>query len=935
MAVAMLSARVVAQHVSPARHVNTASHVWPVQGGTTAFYENRGQIADGAGRVAREVAYEADFGNARVYVTRQGWYTAYYSVADRAVEAVSEATGRVGDLSDARDQSNARDLSNARDKRLGGERDAARVYRMGTLFEGSNPDVEIAAEALVREYRNYYLGHCPEGITHVPGYRVLRFRNLYDHIDLLLYAAREGLKYEFEVRPGGRVEEIRLRHEGAAEIERQPDGGMRLPWPGGYTHEQRPYAYERAPRAGSTGPRAVDASYRVEGNTVGFSVGAHDPASVLVIDPWSTYYGGNESDIGYRIACDRRGSVLVAGQTRSLDFPVLNAWQDSLGWNAPGAYADAFILKLDSAGAPLWCTYFGGRGHEHWFGLAVDTTCNVILCGATKGGDLPIDSSAWQSTLGGIQDGFVAKFSPAGTRLWATYLGGYEPDNILSVGTDDAGCVYGVGGTESPNFPVQRAWQSQYGGGDRDLICFKFTPAGRLVFASYYGGAGEEEEGGIAVASDGQFVLSGWNRDGNFPTKNAWQSAYGGVRDAVLARFDSSGVPLWSTYCGGSGVDEGRVVCWDAAGNILLAGRTTSTDFPVLRASQGVIGGEDDVFIAKFDGTGTPIWSTYFGGSKWDVLTFGLTSDSDGNVLIAGATQSRDLPVLHAAYPAMKDPASASLPQDAFVAKFDSTAGLQWATYFGGSARDFAGAAACDSLGKLYICGSTQSTDFPTRDAVQDSLVIGNSVQLSQDAFIARFDADGTIPVTLALFTAVRVAEGVELAWRTESEVNAHGFEIERRDLPDGSWTCRGFVPATGGATAAHAYRWLDRMPEGDDTGSWYRLRMIDYDGSYEYSPVVAVGPSEGSVASGLEIVLPAGSSDWLTVRLSLCEATPVRVTAHDIVGREVAVLCEGAEYPRGTHTLAVPVARWRSGAYLFTLHTSAGHVTEKALILH
>lgn len=909
MSVVMHTACVVAQ---PARSV---------QGGTTAFYENRGQIADGAGHMAREVAYHADFGNVRVYVTREGWYTAYYSVADAAPDAVSEATGRAGDR------------NGAREPRLGGEREAARVHRLGVLFEGSDPDVEITAEYRVQEYRNYYMGHCPEGITHVPGYRVLRFRNLYEHIDLLLYAAREGLKYEFEVRPGGRVADIRLRYEGTPGIDRQPDGGLRTSWPGGYTQEQPPYAYQRAASAGSTGPCAVDASYRVEGNTVGFSVGVHDPTTELVIDPWSTYYGGIDLDHAYRIACDRRGNVLVAGETLSLDFPVLNAWQDSLGGNASRRPADAFVLKMDSAGAPVWSTYFGGWGSEFWMGLAVDTTCNVVLCGATMGGGLPIDS-AWQSTLGGLQDGFVAKFSPTGTRLWATYLGGYDFDNILSVGTDDAGCIYGVGSTVSGNFPVQRAWQSQYGGGDRDLVYIKFTPAGRLVFASYFGGVGMEEERGIAVASDGQFVLSGWNEDGDFPIMNAWQPSFGGVRDAVLARFDSGGAPLWSTYYGGNRVDESRAMCWDAGGNLLIAGRTTSLDFPVLRASQGVIGGEDDAFVAKFHGAGTPIWCTYFGGSKADEL-YGLTSDHDGDVLVVGTTYSRDLPVLHAAYPAMKDPASAAVAHDAFVAKFDSTAGVLWATYFGGSGFDDAFAAACDSLGHLYVCGGTQSADFPTFDAVQDSLRIMSPVQISQDAFIARFDADGTIPVTLALFTAVRVAEGVELAWRTESEVNAHGFEIERRVAPDGPWACRGFVPATGGATTAQSYRWLDRTPDGDEMGSWYRLRMIDFDGSYEYSPVVAIGPAEASVESGLEILLPTGNTDWLTVRLTLPATTPVRVTVHDIVGREVAVFCEGAEYAQGTHALAVPVARWRSGAYFFTLHTSAGQVTEKALILH
>lgn len=166
VAVMVHPAQGAVQYARPVQDMTVVQYARPVQGGTAAFYENRGQIADGAGRVAREVVYQADFGNARVYVTRQGWYTVYYGMADAAQEAVSEATGHAGDR------------NGARELRLGEEREAARVYRLGVLFEGSDPDVAITAEFRVQEYRNYYLGHCPEGITDVPGYRVLRFRNL-------------------------------------------------------------------------------------------------------------------------------------------------------------------------------------------------------------------------------------------------------------------------------------------------------------------------------------------------------------------------------------------------------------------------------------------------------------------------------------------------------------------------------------------------------------------------------------------------------------------------------------------------------------------------------------------------------------------------------------------------------------------------------------
>jgi hypothetical protein len=664
------------------------------------------------------VRYYAFFNGARVYLTSEGVHTVYGSVERRAAR-ISEATG-------AADRAHA---SGAHADGIGSDADEydMRLYRMDLSFEGCNADVEIEASERVPEYLNYYLAHCAEGITHVPGYRTLRYRNLYAHIDLVLHCAAEGMKWEFEVRPGGRVEDITLRYDGQEAIEEMADGSLRLHWPRGYTREDRPFTYQEGREVFDI----VTSGYRREGNRIGFETGAYDHGRTLVIDPWSTYYGGREYDAAGNIACNRSGAVIVKGSTHSPDFPVHRAWQDSLnrGTLSP-LNADVFIVKFDSVGQVIWATFFGGSNGESGSGMALGREDAIFICGFTQSDDLPVES-AFQARRNGIDaDGFIAGFDSSGIRIWATYYGGYDYDAFRAMVADTAGHLYLAGNTASRDFPVQRAFQPYYQGGLSDAVFVKMTDDGVPIISSFLGGRDEDYAYAIAVSDSSDFVITGHTWSGTFPTMGTGQTSFGGTKDAFVSVFDSSGSMRWSSFHGGSAGDAGQGCAFDSQGNILISGWTASSDLPVARALQPNYAGgiSNDAFLAKFSSSGALVWGTYYGGTGGEApASFGpvLAIDGDDNVYIAGSTTSRDFPVHNAAFPVMRD--TLLYPRDGFIVKFDSAGARQWATYFGGSHQDVIYGSAVDAAGRLLICGWTYSDDLPVHNAVQDTFVGGKS----------------------------------------------------------------------------------------------------------------------------------------------------------------------------------------------------------------
>ena len=343
----------------------------------------------------------------------------------------------------------------------------------------------------------------------------------------------------------------------------------------------------------------------------------------------------------------------VAGVRRAVAGGYTLRQDGSVGF-AVGAYDRSEPLVIDPV-SEVYGTYLGGSGSDVGNSIAVDSSGNAYLTGATASTNFPTRNPIQPSYAGGGDDVFVTKINPAGTALvYSTYLGGTGSDDGKSIAIDSGGNVYLAGITTSTDFPTMNPIQSSNHSGLADAFIAKINASGSaLVYSTYLGGSGDDEAKGIAVDNTGNAYVTGDTSSTNFPTLNPLQSSYGGgAFDAFITTVNASGSALvYSTYLGGSSDDYGTGIAVDGSGNAYLTGDTTSTDFPVTNALQTTHGGSDDAFVTEINAAGSAlVYSTYLGGSGSDIGK-GIAVDSSGNAYLTGYTLSTNFPTVNPIQP--------------------------------------------------------------------------------------------------------------------------------------------------------------------------------------------------------------------------------------------------------------------------------------------
>ena len=366
-----------------------------------------------------------------------------------------------------------------------------------------------------------------------------------------------------------------------------------------------------------------------------------DPTGALL---WCTYLGGSSSENSGTVATDSSGAVYVTGQTTSTNFPTLSAFQTTLKGAVTPTLPNWTPMETG------FLTYLGGSNVEYGFGIAVDAAGNAAISGYTASVDFPT-VHPFQAVKGSSNHAFAAKLNATGTALiYSTYIGGNGQDYGNNITSTPQGDVYISGDTTSTDLPLLHAFQTTNAGG-ADGFVVHIDPQGNLVYSTYIGGSGGDAVRHLAVNSAGEVWITGETGSTDFPTVNAYQPTNAGGLDGYLAKISASGSTLlYSTYIGGSKADMPNDVAMDSAGNVYIAGNTTSTDFPVMGAVQFTNGGGQDGFLVKFSPAGIPLFSTYLGGSNTDVAN-GVAVDNNGFAHLTGTTQSTDFPVLNAVQP--------------------------------------------------------------------------------------------------------------------------------------------------------------------------------------------------------------------------------------------------------------------------------------------
>lgn len=329
-------------------------------------------------------------------------------------------------------------------------------------------------------------------------------------------------------------------------------------------------------------------------------------------------------------------------------------------------------------------------------------------------------------------------------RLWGSYYGGNNTDNLYFCEADISGNIYSSGYTESQNnIATLGAHQTLVGGGYGNALLVKFNSAGVRQWATYYGGNSGEYAQQCAVSNNGNYVamtgVTSSTLAGVIATPGSHQTNYaGGPNDAFLVLFDADGTRQWGTYYGGGSSEWGNGCDFDQNDNIYMIGYTSSTvGLSSPGSNQPISGGDMDGFLVKFNSAGTRLWATYYGGPGWEWLTT-CKANAAGDLFITGYSQSASnistsdtyQPVLVGSYGW----------GDAIIAKFSSSGLKQWATYYGGRGPEVAYNCVLDEQGNVYVAGTScpESQTLTTTGVHQEKFGGG-----SYDAFLLKLSPLG------------------------------------------------------------------------------------------------------------------------------------------------------------------------------------------------
>jgi hypothetical protein len=580
---------------------------------------------------------------------------------------------------------------------------------------------------------NYLMGKEPKNWrAHVPTYSTVEVRQLYPGIDLLYYGNQRQLEYDFTVAPGIDPKVILMHFDGVDHLKLNEQGELVLSLGETEMIQHRPAVYQIL--AGIR--REVNGGYRLlDEQTIGFSVGPYDDRFPLIIDPifsYSTFFGGPGGETGLSVKVDAVGSVYIAGQTMSTQFPFpipADAFQRE--FRGGSVNGDAFIAKLDNTGSKLiYFTYLGGSADDTALDLALDSAGNAYVTGFTDSPDFPTRNALF-GAIGGTantslniypQDAFIAELNGDGSALmYSTYLGGSGDDIGSGIAVDPAGNTYVTGYSQSTNFPVKSAFQNGLYGFINAFIA-KIGPNGtNLVYSTYLGGNSVDEGEGIAADAAGFAYVTGYTSSSNFPTWRAQSPAINNNSgssgfDAFVTRIAPDGLGiLYSTFLGGTNNDYGYRITVDAAQNVYVTGASQSVDFPhrITALSIGNNGTNTlnyDAFITRINSSGTRTYSILFGGTSddegWDVAV-----DSTGRAFVIGTTVSTDFPVINP-FGLFRTFNSGS--NDVFVTAINSDGTtVPYSGYLGGENPDFGYGIAVDAESSAYITGLTFSKGFP------------------------------------------------------------------------------------------------------------------------------------------------------------------------------------------------------------------------------
>ncbi|HAK78369.1 MAG TPA: hypothetical protein DCM71_16015 [Runella sp.] len=419
--------------------------------------------------------------------------------------------------------------------------------------------------------------------------------------------------------------------------------------------------------------------------------------------------GGTDWDNGYDVAVDGSGNFYVTGSFEG------TATFGTISLTSVG-FGDIFVAKYNSSGTLQWVQKAGGSGGDFGYEIAVDGGDNVYITGYF-GGSATFGTT--HLTSGEYDNIFVAKYSSSGTLQWVQKAGGASGDGASGIAADGSGNVYVTG-----NFLRTAAFGTTNltSTGGTDIFVAKYNSSGTLQWVQKAGGVNNEVGQGVAIDGSGNVYVTGYFQGvATFGTTSLTAAGSVGNNDIFVAKYNGSGTLQWVQKAGGTSPDVSQSIAVDGGGNVYITGFLQGT--ATFGTTSVTSAGSGDIFVAKYNGSGTFQWVQKAGGPEMD-RGHSVAVDGSGNVYLRGSFQGT-------AIFGSTTLTSAGVG-DMFVAKYNGSGVLQWIQKAGWMGDEEESGLAVDSGGSVYVTGNFLGT------ATFGTTTLTSAV--ARDIFVARID---------------------------------------------------------------------------------------------------------------------------------------------------------------------------------------------------
>ncbi|MGZ4034601.1 MAG: T9SS type A sorting domain-containing protein, partial [Bacteroidia bacterium] len=350
---------------------------------------------------------------------------------------------------------------------------------------------------------------------------------------------------------------------------------------------------------------------------------------------WATSFGGAGFDDGTGIITDAAGNIYISG-----DFygPSITIGSTTLT-NAGGldGTSDAFLVKYDPLGNIIWVRGAGSTDQDYAGRLAVDATGNILMVGTFSSPSITFGSTTLFNTSGTSSNFYIVKYDSSGNNIWAKKAGSTSDENAGDIKIDLSGNVIVSGAFKGPSIVFGSTTLTNASSGSMDLFLVKYDGSGNVIWAKRAGGTAEDSGRNLSVDASGNIFVTGYFLSPTL-TIGATTLTDVGAQDILIAKYDSSGNPLWAKSIGNTGDDRSFGCVVDGNGNLCVMGFFSSTSL-MFGTTTLTSNGSYDLFVAKYNSIGNLLWAKSAGGTSIEFV-YGMAVDSDNNLLIAGSFYS-------------------------------------------------------------------------------------------------------------------------------------------------------------------------------------------------------------------------------------------------------------------------------------------------------